>query len=99
MQNPLNPKVADEHAVKWIFVVDTLNFCFWFRNQESKFVVEYQGKEYSGLSFLFFSFLSFSFLFFSFLFFLFLFFSFLFFFSFFSFPHPSLKDIGLFALR
>ena len=49
MQNPLNPKVADEHAVKWIFVVDTLNFCFWFRNQESKFVVDFEGKQYSGL--------------------------------------------------
>lgn len=28
-QHDLHPKPSDAHAVEWIFVVDTLNFCFW----------------------------------------------------------------------
>lgn len=28
-QHDLHPKATDEHAIEWIFVVDTLNFCFW----------------------------------------------------------------------
>lgn len=28
-QHDLHPKPSDKHALEWIFVVDTLNFCFW----------------------------------------------------------------------
>jgi hypothetical protein len=28
-QHPLNPKVMDERAIDWIFLVDLLNFSFW----------------------------------------------------------------------
>lgn len=28
-QHDLHPKPTDDFAVEWIFVVDTLNFCFW----------------------------------------------------------------------
>lgn len=28
-EHPLNPKIANEDAIEWIFVVDSLNFSFW----------------------------------------------------------------------
>eukprot|EP00300_Choanocystis_sp_HF-7_P006448 c14714_g1_i2.p1 GENE.c14714_g1_i2~~c14714_g1_i2.p1 ORF type:complete len:346 (+),score=58.11 c14714_g1_i2:32-1039(+) len=47
--NPLHPTVRDlpeDTAAQWIFVLDTLNFCFWV--DADKFRVTYQGKTHSG---------------------------------------------------
>nr|XP_003407840.1 queuosine salvage protein [Loxodonta africana] len=44
----LNPKSADEAAVNWVFVTDTLNFSFWSEHDEHKCLVGYKGKTYSG---------------------------------------------------
>jgi len=57
-QCELHPKKADEKAIDWIFLVDTLNFSFWTgiceggkKNEESdppKWEVAYKGKSYTG---------------------------------------------------
>jgi hypothetical protein len=53
-QNELHPQVADEKAVDWIFLVDTLNFSFWSGPSKSggedvpKWEVKYNGKIYTG---------------------------------------------------
>ena len=49
----LHPKVADEKAIDWIFLVDTLNFSFWSGvskggSVEPKWEVAYNGKVYTG---------------------------------------------------
>lgn len=44
----LNPRAADEAAVNWVFVTDTLNFSFWSEHEEHKCLVGYRGKTYSG---------------------------------------------------
>ncbi|XP_037350013.1 queuosine salvage protein [Talpa occidentalis] len=44
----LNPRVADEAAINWVFVVDTLNFSFWSEQADHKCLVGYGGKTYSG---------------------------------------------------
>ncbi|XP_020822586.1 queuosine 5'-phosphate N-glycosylase/hydrolase [Phascolarctos cinereus] len=44
----LNPQAADEDAVNWVFVVDTLNFSFWSEQEDRKCAVKYKGKMYSG---------------------------------------------------
>ncbi|XP_059513028.1 queuosine 5'-phosphate N-glycosylase/hydrolase isoform X2 [Myotis daubentonii] len=44
----LNPKAADEAAVNWVFVADTLNFSFWSEHEEHKCLVGYRGRTYSG---------------------------------------------------
>ncbi|EPY82404.1 kinesin family member 27 isoform 3-like protein [Camelus ferus] len=44
----LNPRAADEAAVNWVFVIDTLNFSFWSEHDEHKSLVGYRGKTYSG---------------------------------------------------
>ncbi|GAB6027484.1 hypothetical protein CHUAL_001738 [Chamberlinius hualienensis] len=43
----INPKVADEHAINWIFVVDSLNFSFWTPSNQ-KFVITYENVPYTG---------------------------------------------------
>nr|XP_008539326.1 PREDICTED: UPF0553 protein C9orf64 homolog isoform X2 [Equus przewalskii] len=44
----LNPRAADEAAVNWVFVIDTLNFSFWSEHEEHKCLVGYRGSTYSG---------------------------------------------------
>lgn len=44
----LNPRAADEAAVNWVFLVDTLNFSFWSERDEHKCLVGYRGTTYSG---------------------------------------------------
>ncbi|XP_019633643.1 PREDICTED: UPF0553 protein C9orf64-like [Branchiostoma belcheri] len=44
----LNPKVMDEKAVDWIFLVDTLNFSFWSEDEGKKYKVTYKGQTYTG---------------------------------------------------
>ncbi|XP_053965025.1 queuosine salvage protein [Anastrepha ludens] len=38
-QNDIHPKATDPHAIEWIFVVDTLNFCFWTPTDHTKYKV------------------------------------------------------------
>ncbi len=46
-KHELNPNVANEEAIDWIFVVDTLNFSFWPDGEEI-FTVNYRGKLWTG---------------------------------------------------
>jgi len=46
--HPLNPKVANEQALDWIFVVDALNFSFWTPSNDVKFMVRYGNEEHTG---------------------------------------------------
>ncbi|XP_034477257.1 queuosine salvage protein [Drosophila innubila] len=38
-QHELHPKSTDAHAANWIFIVDTLNFCFWTPQNYTKYKV------------------------------------------------------------
>ncbi|XP_066260299.1 queuosine 5'-phosphate N-glycosylase/hydrolase [Euwallacea similis] len=43
-QTEVHPKAKDKHALDWLFVVDTLNFCFWHNEGEEGWKVEgYSG--------------------------------------------------------
>lgn len=33
-QSEHHPKTSDKHGIEWIFVIDTLNFCFWTPGNE-----------------------------------------------------------------
>lgn len=44
----LNPRAANEEAVSWVFLADTLNFSFWSDDEKKKYLVNYKGKMYSG---------------------------------------------------
>lgn len=46
-QHELHPPSSDPSAVDWIFVVDTLNFCFWSPDG-AHYTVSYKGKKYTG---------------------------------------------------
>ncbi|CAF1549980.1 unnamed protein product, partial [Didymodactylos carnosus] len=46
-KKPLHPKEANEQAIDWIFLVDTLNFSFWSDSNDSYEKV-YKGKRYHG---------------------------------------------------
>lgn len=39
-QTPVHPKSKDPWALEWLFVVDTLNFCFWSNENEEGWKVE-----------------------------------------------------------
>ncbi|KAH7696394.1 Protein C11D2.4 [Aphelenchoides avenae] len=43
----LHPKGADQAAVDWIFLVNTINFSFWSEKSDP-YVVSYNGKSYTG---------------------------------------------------
>lgn len=49
-QHELHPNVANNAAVDWIFVVDTLNFSFWTEEADvsKKYIVLYKDKHYTG---------------------------------------------------
>uniref|UniRef100_UPI00358F4353 queuosine 5'-phosphate N-glycosylase/hydrolase isoform X2 n=1 Tax=Myxine glutinosa TaxID=7769 RepID=UPI00358F4353 len=47
-QNILHPREANESAVNWVFVVDTLNFSFWSESEEQKYLVHYGGQVHGG---------------------------------------------------
>ncbi|XP_023727755.1 queuosine salvage protein isoform X2 [Cryptotermes secundus] len=47
-QHELHPQKADESSVDWIFFVDTLNFCFWSANENTKWEVIWNGKTHTG---------------------------------------------------
>ncbi|PRP77812.1 hypothetical protein PROFUN_07754 [Planoprotostelium fungivorum] len=44
----LTPKTMDEDTLNWIFVVDTLNFCFWTSPDRPAYEAEYNGTTYTG---------------------------------------------------
>ena len=46
--HPLNPKVADDTAIDWIFLVDALNFSFWTPEGQEKYMVKYEEKQHTG---------------------------------------------------
>lgn len=33
-QTDVHPKAEDPHALDWLVIVDTLNFCFWHNEKE-----------------------------------------------------------------
>lgn len=39
--------LSEEQALEWIFLLDTLNFCFW-SDSEELFGVNYRGKLWTG---------------------------------------------------
>ncbi|EFO16807.2 hypothetical protein LOAG_11695 [Loa loa] len=43
----VHPQVADRKAIDWIFLVDTINFSFWF-NHKANFKVTFHEKQYTG---------------------------------------------------
>ncbi|RKP09934.1 hypothetical protein THASP1DRAFT_28297 [Thamnocephalis sphaerospora] len=50
-RHPLNPNTADDAAIDWIFLVDTLNFSFWSDAGEAspdRFAVVLDGQRYTG---------------------------------------------------
>lgn len=40
--------MLEEKAINWIFVVDTLNFCFWAAKNDSWWEITHEGNKYSG---------------------------------------------------
>jgi len=42
-ESALHPKVADEKAIDWIFVIDSLNFSFWPNSNEDYTINGYNG--------------------------------------------------------
>lgn len=44
----LNPRGADEAALDWVFVVDSLNFSSWAEREDRKCEVRYGGTAYTG---------------------------------------------------
>ena len=47
-EHELHPKNMTTETVDWIFVVDTLNFCFWTEEGEEPWLVRFEGKDYTG---------------------------------------------------
>lgn len=46
-----NPKpwvLGEEKTLAWIFVVDTLNFCFWHPTSDAYFAVDFEGTHHRG---------------------------------------------------
>lgn len=46
--HPHSHNMPEEKAVNWIFVVDTLNFCFWLPEKNKKWQISHKGSVYSG---------------------------------------------------
>lgn len=44
---PVHPQEKNDKTADWIFVIDTLNFCFWSRNKKH-WQITWQGETYSG---------------------------------------------------
>lgn len=47
-QHELHPQIADDNAIEWIFLIDSLNFSFWTPKNCPQFVVDYKNNEYTG---------------------------------------------------
>ncbi|XP_029916654.1 queuosine 5'-phosphate N-glycosylase/hydrolase [Myripristis murdjan] len=46
--NPLAPKPTSDQALNWVFVMDTMNFCFWPDDENKPFEVTYKKNTYRG---------------------------------------------------
>ncbi|KAL1452555.1 hypothetical protein WDU94_006773, partial [Cyamophila willieti] len=47
--HPLHPNCSmDSDFIDWIFVIDSLNFCFWKSPSQPQWTVTYDGITYSG---------------------------------------------------
>ncbi|XP_029959909.1 queuosine 5'-phosphate N-glycosylase/hydrolase [Salarias fasciatus] len=46
--NPLAPAPTSDQALNWVFVVDTMNFCFWPESEAQQCEVTYKGTTYTG---------------------------------------------------
>lgn len=44
----LHPKNEDEEAINWIFLVDSLNYCFIDPSNKSHWTVTWKNEKYSG---------------------------------------------------
>lgn len=45
----LHPTAKDEDTVKFIFVMDLLNFCFWSeKGPDERFAIDYMGRKWTG---------------------------------------------------
>lgn len=44
----MHPKNEDEEAINWIFVVDSLNYCFFDPNNKSHWTVTWKNIKYTG---------------------------------------------------
>lgn len=44
----LNPSIADDAAIDWIFLVDTLNYSFWSVDSSRKYIIKYNNTKYTG---------------------------------------------------
>ena len=42
------PENADEAAIEWMFVADTLNFSFWAEAEDQHYTIELKGVRYTG---------------------------------------------------
>lgn len=40
--------LSGEQALEWVFLLDTLNFCFWSDDREEKFGVNHRGRLWTG---------------------------------------------------
>ncbi|XP_050536222.1 queuosine salvage protein isoform X2 [Daktulosphaira vitifoliae] len=47
-KSPLHPKFEDEGAVNWIFIIDSLNFCFFDPNNKRHWTVTWKNEIYTG---------------------------------------------------
>ncbi|KAL1431875.1 hypothetical protein MTO96_013964 [Rhipicephalus appendiculatus] len=46
--HPLHPKVVDDSAAQWVFLVDALNFNFWSKDSTYKYAVRWNGTLHTG---------------------------------------------------
>ncbi|KAL0979694.1 hypothetical protein UPYG_G00188340 [Umbra pygmaea] len=46
--NPLAPSPTSDHAINWVFVVDTMNFSFWPEQEAQQCEVTYRSVTYRG---------------------------------------------------
>lgn len=44
---PVHPKEKNDRTINWIFLIDSLNFCFW-TTDKSHWQVTWNGETYSG---------------------------------------------------
>eukprot|EP01117_Protostelium_nocturnum_P015076 TRINITY_DN5801_c0_g1_i3.p1 TRINITY_DN5801_c0_g1~~TRINITY_DN5801_c0_g1_i3.p1 ORF type:complete len:303 (+),score=105.23 TRINITY_DN5801_c0_g1_i3:87-995(+) len=47
-KHELNPTIEEESTLDWIFLVDTLNFCFWNPPGNPLYSINYRGKNWTG---------------------------------------------------
>lgn len=46
--HPLHPSDANEKAIEWIFLTNTLNFSFYATSEDDEYTISYDGVAYTG---------------------------------------------------